>query len=192
MHQCAACCSTIDDYDFLECCTCLRFYHGQCVGVSPTEFERLSSDTKMSWICPECRSKKPRSDNSNTPVRPSTPTSSAHADANVTPRLGKQGTSKQAAIVASVAAQSGCSVSYVSRVELCTIMQEELRSFIKECIREIKEDLNREFKAFRNEVGSIKDSVNFISDSFDKLNTEITTFKSNIETILKEKECLRN
>ncbi|CAG4966077.1 unnamed protein product [Parnassius apollo] len=138
MHQCAACHSTIDDYDFLEFCTCLHFYHGQCVGVSPTEFERLSSDTKMSWIRPECRSKKPRSDNSNTPVRASTPTSSAHADANVTSRRGKQGTSKQAAIVASVAAQSGCSGSCVSRVELRIIMQEELRGFIKECIREIK------------------------------------------------------
>ncbi|CAG5043343.1 unnamed protein product [Parnassius apollo] len=120
MHQCAAHHSTIDDYDFLECCTCLRFYNGQCVGVSPTEFERLSSDTKMSCICPECRSKKPRSDNSNTPVCPSTPTSSAHADANVTSRRGKQRTSKQAAIVASVAAQSGCSGSCVSCVELRT------------------------------------------------------------------------
>ncbi|CAG4961401.1 unnamed protein product [Parnassius apollo] len=90
MHQCAACHSTVDDYDFLECCTCLRFYHGQCVGVSPTEFERLSSDTKMSWICPEFRSKKPHGDNSNTPVRLSTPTSSSHADYNVTSRRGKQ------------------------------------------------------------------------------------------------------
>ncbi|CAG4943628.1 unnamed protein product [Parnassius apollo] len=60
----------------------------------------------MSWICPECRIKKPRNDNSNTP--------------NVTSRRGKQGTSKQAAIVASVAAQSGCSGSCVSRVEMRT------------------------------------------------------------------------
>ncbi|CAG4932735.1 unnamed protein product [Parnassius apollo] len=187
MLQYAACHSTIDDYVILECCTCLRFYHGQCVGVSPTEFEKLSSDTKMSWIFPECRSKKPCSDNSNTPVRPSTPTSSAHTDANVTSRRGTQGTSKQAAIIGSVAAQSDCSDSCVSRVELRTFMQEELRGFIKECIREIKEDLNSELKAFRNEFGSIKDSINFISVSFDKLNTEITTCKSNIETILKEK-----
>lgn len=174
----------------MECCTCSSFYHGLCVGISPPELDKLSSDTKTGWLCPECRNKRPRSDNTNTPVRPSTPPCGAYGDANVTLRRGKQGPSKQQA--AHAPAPVGCTDECVSRSELREIIREEFRSFMKECVREIKGDLNRELKAFRNEIGSLKDSINFIGDSFDKMNTEIATCKSKIEDVLKENESLRN
>ena len=195
MQKCAACRSTIEDDNCLECTACSFFYHFLCVGVSPTELDTLTTNIIINWLCPECRTKKPRGDNSNTPVRPSTPASGGNADANVTMRRGKQGRPRPQPTLAAPLPTSApivCSGSDVTQEDLRAIIRKEIRDSLKEYVMEIKNDLNRELKAVRNKIGSLTDSLNFISDSFEKLNTEIATCKSKIESATKQNETLRS
>ncbi|KAL4718929.1 hypothetical protein ACJJTC_009980 [Scirpophaga incertulas] len=146
---------------------CVSVYH-------LPDWGKLPSDDSPRWLCPECLSKKPRGDNSDTPVRdgpgrylsPPTPPS--------TP------------------ASAACSGSCESSSELRAIIKEELLVSLRECVTEVKKDLYNELKAVRNDIGSLTDSINFVSECFEKLNTDIATCKSKIACITKENEALRN
>ncbi|KAL4709609.1 hypothetical protein ACJJTC_007340 [Scirpophaga incertulas] len=164
MHRCAACQSSIDDRNFLKCCTCSSFYHNLCVGVPLADLRNLSSEAGSTWVCPECRNKVPRSDNSNTPSpqgrQADRPTDYSH--------LG------------------------VSRNELREIIQEEMRSSFKECIATFRSDINEQLKAFKVEISSLTESINFMHDSIEKLNTDISYCKTKVDSIIKDEESLRS
>lgn len=66
---CAGCKSTVTDLQYMKCNTCKLKFDIICAGVSESSFKRLTKTQKNSWICTICRSKVPKSDNTNTPVR---------------------------------------------------------------------------------------------------------------------------
>ncbi|KAL4703566.1 hypothetical protein ACJJTC_001586 [Scirpophaga incertulas] len=186
MHRCAACQSSIDDRNFLKCCTCSSFYHNLCVSVPLADLRNLSSEAGSTWVCPECRNKVPRSDNSNTPVRSLTP---ANTNANVTHRRKKTSQEPQGR-------QADRPTDYshlgVSRNELREIIQEEMRSSFKECIATFRSDINEQLKAFKVEISSLTESINFMHDSIEKLNTDISYCKTKVDSIIKDEESLRS
>ncbi|CAK1598934.1 unnamed protein product [Parnassius mnemosyne] len=51
------------------CAVCIKKYHFACVNNTDITFSELTEEYKVSRQCPVCRSRQPRSDNSNTPVR---------------------------------------------------------------------------------------------------------------------------
>lgn len=67
---CAGCRQEILDRRFLKCSKCLQSYDLVCANVSDQRFyNTLKEEHKKSWKCQLCRSKEPKTDNKNTPVR---------------------------------------------------------------------------------------------------------------------------
>lgn len=67
---CAGCRQDIIDRRFLKCSICLQSYYLDCANVSDQRFNNtLTEEHKKSWKCQLCRSKEPKTDNKNTPIR---------------------------------------------------------------------------------------------------------------------------
>lgn len=180
MMRCSACRSAIKECDRLDCCACASYYHCLCVNISSAELKKLSTEAKANWVCPECRNKKPRGDNSNTPVRQST---SINTDSNVTMRRKKQ--------EPAVDSDAGLNLG-ISRSELRTIIQEEISTAVRESIRDLKIDLNSQLKTFKDEIAGFTQSIQFMNDTFEKFNTDLHDCKTKIDTLTKEKEILQS
>ncbi|XP_026333713.1 uncharacterized protein LOC113240589 [Hyposmocoma kahamanoa] len=68
--SCAGCQSAINTGDpFMSCVKCKLTYELLCANYTEDAYDALSPEIKLSWVCVECRSKIPKGDNSNTPVR---------------------------------------------------------------------------------------------------------------------------
>lgn len=78
---CAGCRCVISNREYLRCSLCQEVYERKCTTVSEQRFyNTMTKEHKLSWKCDQCRSKQPKTGNSNTPVR--------GADENVTHRRG--------------------------------------------------------------------------------------------------------
>lgn len=67
---CAGCRSVISDHTgIMNCSKCKQTFDTLCANFTDGVYSTLSAEYKKSWICIECRSKIPKSDNSGTPVR---------------------------------------------------------------------------------------------------------------------------
>lgn len=53
----------------MSCVKCKLTYELLCANYTEDAYDALSPEIKLSWVCVECRSKIPKGDNSNTPVR---------------------------------------------------------------------------------------------------------------------------
>lgn len=182
--KCSACQSPIEDQLYLKCQLCLLYYHTLCISISNKEFKNLTTDTKSKWSCPACRSKAPKSDNSNTPVRPMLSPSS-RSNINV----AKRGTTE---LRATKDVTTCCSPSCLSRSDLRSIIKEELRACITDCISDVKNDINNQLREMKDDIRSFNDSITFMNSHFEKLNADIKAYKVDIERIKNENESLKN
>jgi hypothetical protein len=176
MIRCSACRSVIKEGDRLDCCDCASHYHSLCVSIPPGELKKLSSEAKTNWLCPECRNKKPRGDNSNMPVRqPTSINPEPNPNSNVTQRRKKQESDTS-------------SYLNITQADMRKIIQEEISIVVKEYVRDLKIDLNRQLKDFKDEISGLTQSIQFINDTFEKFNIDLQECKTNIENFAKEKE----
>lgn len=68
---CAGCLQKIPNREYLICLLCNDTYDLECANVSIQRFlNTMTREHKQSWKCQICRSKKPKTDNTNTPIRP--------------------------------------------------------------------------------------------------------------------------
>lgn len=66
---CAGCRGAITTRHFLTCSSCAQVYDLECANVSETRFfGTLVNEKRLTWRCPGCISKQPKTDNTNTPV----------------------------------------------------------------------------------------------------------------------------
>lgn len=67
---CAGCRAMVsEDGPYMKCAKCKQIYDIICANIDAVTFGTLSVEFRKSWVCVECRSKLPKSDNSHTPVR---------------------------------------------------------------------------------------------------------------------------
>lgn len=60
--RCGSCCEDIvSETNYVSCSTCVNRFHRECVTETITATEN--------YVCPECKCRKPKGDNTNTPVR---------------------------------------------------------------------------------------------------------------------------
>ncbi|KAF9412744.1 hypothetical protein HW555_008829 [Spodoptera exigua] len=63
MAKCGGCGQFIAASASIRCSKCAGCYHRACVGVPPT------ATPSPTWLCPGCKAKLPKTDNSATPVK---------------------------------------------------------------------------------------------------------------------------
>lgn len=64
---CAGCLTVIKEKRYMKCTLCALVYDLLCANISERRFSVIKLTEE--WICDACKSKQPKSDNSNTPVR---------------------------------------------------------------------------------------------------------------------------
>ncbi|KAF9806174.1 hypothetical protein SFRURICE_016373 [Spodoptera frugiperda] len=163
------CQSPIEDRFYLKCRLCLLYHHTLCVNISNKEFKNLTNDAKSKWSCPACCSKTPRSDNSDTPVRP-TLSPNSRSNINVT----KRGTTDRRSTKDSNAC---CSPSCLSRSDLRSIIKEELRACIAACVADFKLDINNQLLEMKDNIRNVNESLAFMNNYFEKMNNEMKANK---------------
>ncbi|CAG9562513.1 unnamed protein product [Danaus chrysippus] len=77
LSKCSGCTHDLKEDDAMHCSRCFDKYHYGCLNISTTKFDTFSSEFKAMWICPSCRCKEPKRDNTNTPIRSTSTLSSA-------------------------------------------------------------------------------------------------------------------
>ena len=153
----------------LNCSGCNNKYHLQCVLPSKTD-ANVNSDFIATWLCPKCVLNKPKPPkNDNTPVRTSD-RSEPCQESNVTMRKKTQST----------LSPSNPAVTLDQIRDIIRAENEKLRDDIHSTIMSI---VASEFKAFKEEITSLKDSVTFISNEYDALTERVKTLESNVKLI---------
>ncbi|KAL4718448.1 hypothetical protein ACJJTC_016671 [Scirpophaga incertulas] len=66
---CSGCLQTLSTSLFLRCSICTESYDLLCAGLSKQQFLKTKTEQRLKWKCETCKSKQPRGDNSDTPVR---------------------------------------------------------------------------------------------------------------------------
>lgn len=149
--------------------------------MSADEIESIDTAALAQWSCPLCMSKQPRGDNSETSIRPSTPTTLAEASFNVTRRKMP---SKLETPMPSVNAEL-LSSDYVPRTELRALIRDEMLNVVNTQIKNSLNTINEQIGAFRN-------FMDFISDKFDKFTEDFNRQSQELSSLRKENTVLRN
>lgn len=129
---CSGCKKILPKKEHIICATCKLGYDLLCANLSSKRFSSMDTNSKNKWNCFECRSKVPKCDNSNTPIRT---TSRAVAsdeecileqeeDSNVTKRIKPQ------------YSKSENSDSYVTEDKLRRIINQETTEIITRLVSE--------------------------------------------------------
>ncbi|CAG9785641.1 unnamed protein product [Diatraea saccharalis] len=176
--NCAGCCSIINDNDYHTCIKCNDSYDYSCLNISSKDDFRIAEKNKTNWLCPGCLSKQPKSDNTNLPARPSTPTGLADITFNSRTRPKVQ--AKQDTVI-----PSNKTSDYVSRSEIGDIIRAEIRSAIHDSIGELNYSINSRLSDLQEQLSTFQESQNFLSGQFD-------SFRGDVLTCMKDNEILKS
>lgn len=187
-NTCSGCRTHIADNNYLTCSTCECLYDLLCANISQKVFEAFSTERRTTWICIECRSKLPKSDNTHTPVRGNKNVSAANNEGyeNVTVRDKtkrdqclqplQQPTDYSASELRTLIREE------LERYELNTI-EERLRSAISKTVAEqLYPALTNNHKALMDNISGLYDRVAAIEEKLNRataggLKPSIDTFK---------------
>lgn len=94
IHKCAGCSYNITTLKKHGCANCGMEYQFDCVNTGAKRFLEVTMKQKTSCICPTCRIKHPKGDNTDTPIRGVATVSGEICEtSNVTIRRAKSSTS---------------------------------------------------------------------------------------------------
>lgn len=168
------------DSDALNCSSCKIVYHISCILPGHDETSDLAS-YRSSWLCPSC---KPRtSTRDNTPIRASSTGQKNNEDANVT-RRKKPGNTP-------VGTPAKTNVELTSET-VREIVKEEMKGLLKQLNDTMANFVTRELKPIKDDIASLKDSMDFISGQYEDIKSDITTKFGTVDKLLKENEELKS
>lgn len=158
LKTCSGCQNVLPRKEYMICATCNLGYDLLCANITSKRFHIMDQERKTNWICLECRSKQPKSDNSNTPVRAmSRPVTSDDnirqcpgEERNVTIRTKKQSSKPDGY------------ESYVTEDRLRAIFKQEITETIKHLVSEQLANIG-------SQISDFQDSLSFFSKQYDAL-----------------------
>lgn len=133
----------------MTCVLCKLEYDLPCSNITPKHFYLMDEDRKKKWNCQECRSRQPKSDNTNTPVRAtnrpiaSDSDHSLDVDSNVTHRLKKQ------------RSKSDDYQTYVTKDNLRIIIKQEITETIKQLVSEQLTNIAQQISDFHESLSLV-------------------------------------
>lgn len=157
----------------LSCALCSQKYDLLCANITLDGWNNMSAEAKQLWNCYQCRSKIPKSDNTNTPIRPASSYTNEDTDIESYCEDMPAGDSELV--------QTTNSILYEGKLneyfnKFLTIMELKLNS-LKDIVSEIdklRNEQQRELKELTSEQLKIKQkneeiekSVQFLSDKYD-------------------------
>lgn len=177
--KCAACSGDLTTLEQLKCATCSSRYHYDCVNNSNIKFKELTIDYKTNWTCPSCRSKQPRGDNSNTPVRaPGNITYDNSPTSNVTLRRTQLSTQTNI--------QEPCTLDSVKQ-----LIQEEMKILLGQIEKNFSQILEDKTREMFKEINEIKESVCFANNQYEDLKKELLGKLTQVKELKQENETLK-
>lgn len=162
-NKCFGCRSVLPKKEYIDCSHCHRSYDLLCANISSKRFYLMDQQRKKCWKCLECQSKKPKSDNSNTPVRANmrsfdsddeSASENRGEESNVTLRVKKHRSKSD----------SGD----------CYVTEDNLRKIIRQDMTEIITDLvSKHLASITNQIIGFQESLSFLSKQYDDLKQSV-------------------
>ncbi|CAH1646846.1 unnamed protein product [Spodoptera littoralis] len=209
MVLCAGCEQKIESRQYLTCSFCKKYYDTKCANLQEDQYLRMNSQTKLLWECPECKCKKPKNINANTPIRQQTGdiTLNCTPDANVT--LRRKQSQNNASIYFEETSPLGNTLCQYKNIEsgsqstltlqnLSELISEklkennmaiisELRSTIQmeinKAISKLKEDFKQDTDALLQKNEDRRAEINKINDKIEMLQRENIKLQNEIKSI---------
>ena len=185
--RCGGCPNLIDVKEFLRCRTCKKSYDLICANKSVQNFHKMTKEDKKQWDCEECKSRKPKTCNQNTPVR----TRDSDYPSNLaTSEIGMdctgvitraRGTTRPTTPPSLCSEASNEPVSNSGVTDICNKVLEAIQRDLPAMFARI---LNKELATLRTDLQKIQDSVQFLSDSHDD-------FKKSVDSLIKDNAQLK-
>lgn len=192
-NKCAACLEEINNRKFLTCSKCCDNYEIQCVNISEKRFyNTMTAEHKSMWVCPQCHSKKPKQDNSSTPIRQQPESAKCSSseiheirsplnNANVTERrkiLRQVSNSENTTLNDSI--PEGDTILSYPPEETENTMLEELRALRIQFITQNKKQEDRDHELVES-IKAVQLGINSINNRYTILENEIKLIKYTTE-----------
>lgn len=177
--KCAGCSLELLTSEQLKCSTCSLIYHFDCINtLSKKKFKDISPDYKTNWVCPTCRSKLPKGDNSNTPIRSTACTTYDDSPpSNVTLRRTN--------------AASMQSPEHLSLQMVKELIQKAMEDLVDRLDRRITKLIEIKTAEIFTEINGIKESIIYLNTQYDDIHKELQQKCSQMEKLSEENFTLR-
>lgn len=171
--QCIGCSEEVEAGKYLTCSACNKCCCNFCGNITLQLIENAPPD----WLCPDCSSKKPKGDNTNTPIR-------GIMAQNITLR-NKGKTSAQP--------QPQQCKNCINRLELQELVQTEIKNAIEKSVKAaLNTCFNESLKDIQLQLENFTKSINFINDQFEMFKTAVSKNSETVKKISNEHEVLQS
>lgn len=166
----------------ITCMKCSKNYHHQCLFPSVKHNKDLNQEFKKTWLCPQCIVKQPKQvKNDNTPIRGTDAGSSkTNYSENVNCRRGGAVPPKAKDRAQTVTGDENCSGNLE---HIKQYLSEELAKIKSELETSIVNKITSEFRAVKDEISSIKSSLDFMNDQYEQFKKRMDSFDSNLKSL---------
>lgn len=186
---CAGCPNVITNNEYMICNKCKDCYDVSCAGMTSTSFKQLSKHNKESWECDGCRNKRPKGNNTESPLNPAKQKSFAATQVTTADTNNVTIRSKQ---IRSTDSRSGSVGSSEGKRndELRDLVRAEMLELRKELPSILKAALVKELKPLNEKIFDLITFSEFADKKYDEMksllesrNEEIKALKSSNESL---------
>lgn len=159
------CCTRLSSSETLKCKECKLKYHFSCTH-QHGYFKETSEEYKNNWECPSCRSKRPKFDNTNTPLRENSfgVTKKDKSPSNITYRTNRPRIQSD---------DPGDNSS--ANNDIRKVVKEEISSTIGELQSTLIALFNNKTKELASKIDEISTSIIFFEQKYEDLKKEMET-----------------
>lgn len=209
--KCAGCLTTINSKEVLKCSECDAYFDLICANVSEKRFyNTMTKEHKSKWKCQLCITKRPRGDNTNTPVRtarqeiaekctnaPSTSTTADTSNNNITQRRKGHKNESENESYNSLDVDDLLGETQHKPIDMDEdildkfgrLLDTKLEKIKQSIVQELKEsiwyELNKPIEALKEDVSAVKNEQKELKEGIEQLNKKIKVIEKQLQKINK-------
>lgn len=197
IKSCAGCFKKITNGNHMSCSLCKDLYDLDCANLNLQQGVVMSKDKKDKWTCPSCNNKKKKSDNTNTPIIPMLGQKRNRRDFSSSPEDVQSSSAdhvtQRKKLQTSVSIDSSpCKVDE----SLLLAIRSEIQSSIDRSMKTaIESSLKKELESIKIELNTLKElkcGLEFLSDEYDRMKTELRTSEEKVKSLTNSNNSLQN
>lgn len=169
----------------MNCHGCKQKYDLQCADLSPKRYRKLNPEGKLKWRCFECRSKEPKTGNTNTPLRPAL---QPKLDGEHVPEIS----SEISNITLRKKGETSLPAVYITEEKLRDIWKNEMRQEMQIMLEgTIKRTISSQLTTINSQCSGVQESVDYVSTQYEELRKEISVLKGILSCTSSEMKLLK-